>query len=83
MSRPPLPPFTHETAVQKVRMAEDGWNTRDPAKIALISLADILCYHIVSGQKCVSPTYLPYLSGNQACSGNRPGSQRDASFTGK
>ena len=34
MSRPPLPPFTHETAVQKVRMAEDGWNSRDPAKVA-------------------------------------------------
>lgn len=34
MSRPPLPPFTHETAVQKVRMAEDGWNSRDPVKVA-------------------------------------------------
>ena len=34
MSRPPLPPFTLETAVQKVRLAEDGWNTRDPAKVA-------------------------------------------------
>ena len=35
MSRPPLPPFTLETAVQKVRLAEDGWNSRDPAKVAL------------------------------------------------
>ncbi|MDQ1660112.1 MAG: uncharacterized protein QOJ68_92 [Blastococcus sp.] len=34
MSRPPLPPFTHETAVQKVRLAEDAWNTRDPEKVA-------------------------------------------------
>jgi uncharacterized protein len=33
--RPPLPPFTKETAVQKVRMAEDGWNSRDPDKVAL------------------------------------------------
>lgn len=33
--RPPLPPFTYETAVQKVRMAEDGWNGRDPAKVTL------------------------------------------------
>ena len=33
-SRPPLPPFTHETAVQKVRMAEDAWNTRDPLRVA-------------------------------------------------
>ncbi len=34
MSRPPLPPFTEETARQKARMAEDGWNSRDPAKVA-------------------------------------------------
>lgn len=35
MQRPPLPPFNQETAVQKVRMAEDAWNGRDPAKVAL------------------------------------------------
>ncbi len=35
MSRPPLPPFTEETAKQKVRMAEDAWNSRNPAKVAL------------------------------------------------
>ena len=35
MSRSPLPPFTHETALQKVRAAEDGWNSRDPARVAL------------------------------------------------
>ena len=33
--RPPLPPFTRETAIQKVRAAEDAWNRRDPAKVAL------------------------------------------------
>ena len=33
--RPPLPPFTRESAIQKVRLAEDGWNTRDPEKVAL------------------------------------------------
>ena len=33
-TRPPLPPFTYETAVQKVRMAEDAWNTRDPQRVA-------------------------------------------------
>lgn len=32
--RPPLPPFTHDTAIQKVRMAEDSWNSRDPEKVA-------------------------------------------------
>jgi uncharacterized protein len=35
MSRPPIPPFTVETAAQKVRGAEDAWNGRDPAKVAL------------------------------------------------
>lgn len=35
MTRPPLPPFTEETARTKVRAAEDGWNSRNPAKIAL------------------------------------------------
>src|SRR5262249_14435893 len=35
-TRPPLPPFTHETAVLKVRLAEDGWNSRDPEKVALV-----------------------------------------------
>lgn len=35
MQRPPLPPFDESTAVQKVRMAEDAWNGRDPARVAL------------------------------------------------
>jgi nuclear transport factor 2 (NTF2) superfamily protein len=35
MTRPPLPPFNLETAKQKIRLAEDGWNSRDPEKIAL------------------------------------------------
>jgi nuclear transport factor 2 (NTF2) superfamily protein len=34
-SRPPFPPFTVETAIQKVRQAEDGWNSRDPEKVSL------------------------------------------------
>ena len=34
-TRPPLPPFTLESAVQKVRLAEDGWNTRDAARVSL------------------------------------------------
>jgi uncharacterized protein len=38
--RPPLPPFTHETAAQKVRMAEDGWNGRNPEKVALAYTID-------------------------------------------
>ncbi len=39
-TRPPFPPFTLETAMQKVRMAEDGWNNRDPEKVALAYTAD-------------------------------------------
>ncbi len=35
MQRPPLPPFTEDTATQKVRLAEDAWNSRDPARVAL------------------------------------------------
>lgn len=35
MTRPPLPPFTEETALTKIRAAEDAWNGQDPAKIAL------------------------------------------------
>ena len=40
MSRPPFPPFTAETAAQKARMAEDAWNTRDPARVALAYTTD-------------------------------------------
>jgi nuclear transport factor 2 (NTF2) superfamily protein len=38
--RPPLPPFTRETALQKVRMAEDGWNNRNPERVALAYTVD-------------------------------------------
>jgi nuclear transport factor 2 (NTF2) superfamily protein len=38
--RPPLPPFTRETAIQKVRLAEDAWNSRDPEKVALAYTVD-------------------------------------------
>lgn len=39
-SRPPFPPFTKETALLKVRMAEDAWNNRDPEKVALAYTKD-------------------------------------------
>jgi uncharacterized protein len=39
-ARPPLPPFTRETAAQKVRMAEDAWNSRDPDRVALAYTPD-------------------------------------------
>jgi len=40
MDRPPLPPFTLESATQKVRLAEDAWNSRDPARVALAYTVD-------------------------------------------
>ncbi|NUO84563.1 MAG: nuclear transport factor 2 family protein [Cupriavidus sp.] len=39
-TRPPLPPFTRETAIAKVRAAEDGWNSRDPERVALAYTVD-------------------------------------------
>ena len=40
MTRPPVPPFTDDTAAEKVRLAEDGWNSRDPARVAQAYSAD-------------------------------------------
>ncbi len=40
--KPPLPPFTIETAIQKARMAEDAWNSRDPQRVALAYTIDSL-----------------------------------------
>jgi len=39
-TKPPLPPFTQESAIQKVRMAEDAWNSRDPARVVLVYTQD-------------------------------------------
>ena len=40
-TKPPLPPFTLDTAVQKVRMAEDAWNSRDPVSYTHLTLPTI------------------------------------------
>jgi uncharacterized protein len=40
MNRPPLPPYSSETAAHKARMAEDAWNSRDPARVALAYTED-------------------------------------------
>jgi uncharacterized protein len=40
MARPPLPPFTADTAAQKVRMAEDAWNSREPERVSLAYTED-------------------------------------------
>jgi nuclear transport factor 2 (NTF2) superfamily protein len=41
-TKPPLPPFTQATAIQKIRMAEDAWNTRDPEKVSLVYTEDTI-----------------------------------------
>ena len=38
--KPPFPPFTRETAIQKIRLAEDGWNNRDPQRVSLVYTPD-------------------------------------------
>jgi nuclear transport factor 2 (NTF2) superfamily protein len=56
-SRPPLPPFTHEAAVLKVRLAEDGWNSRDPARVALAYSVDSRWRNraeLVSGREAIA-----------------------------
>ena len=39
-NKPPLPPFTEQTAIQKIRMAEDAWNSRDPERVSLVYTED-------------------------------------------
>ncbi len=39
-TKPPIPPFTKETAIQKIRMAEDAWNSRDPERVSLVYTED-------------------------------------------
>ncbi len=39
-TKPPLPPFTHESASKKVRMAEDAWNSKDPERVSLVYTED-------------------------------------------
>jgi nuclear transport factor 2 (NTF2) superfamily protein len=41
-TRPPLPPFNEETAAQKVRLAEDAWNSRDPSRVAQVYTEDTI-----------------------------------------
>ncbi len=40
--KPPIPPFTRETATQKIRLAEDAWNSRDPERVSLVYTPDTL-----------------------------------------
>ena len=57
-NKPPLPPFTEETAAQKVRMAEDAWNTRDPERISLAYTVDSTWrnrHEFFSGREAIVP----------------------------
>ena len=48
-SRPPFPPFTTASATQKVRLAEDAWNSRDPKRVALAYTADTVWRNLAPG----------------------------------
>jgi uncharacterized protein len=53
-THPPLPPFTRESAIRKVRLAEDGWNSRDPEKVAVAYSLDSRwrnCAEFVNGRQ--------------------------------
>ena len=55
-TRPPVPPFTRQTAIQKVRMAEDAWNTRKPEQVAMAYTADSLWRNrseFISGREAI------------------------------
>ena len=57
MVRPPLPPFDAKTAAEKVRLAEDGWNSRDPARVALAYCEDTVWRNraeFLSGREAVA-----------------------------
>jgi uncharacterized protein (TIGR02246 family) len=67
-THPPLPPFTRETAIQKVRQAEDGWNSRDPEKVALAYTVDSVWGNrseFPSGRKTIVEFLTPVCEGKQ------------------
>ena len=57
--RPPLPPFTLETAIQKVRAAEDAWNNRDPTKVPLAYTEVAKRLHLVTLGKEEKSAFAP------------------------
>lgn len=80
--RPPLPPFDMEAAVKKVRMAEDGWNSRDPAKVSLAYTADSVWRNrseFLQGRAATgkSPDYLSKFAGT--CRTRRSGGRHRSS----
>ena len=70
--RPPFPPFTRESAIEKVRKAEDAWNSRDPARVALAYTPDSLWRNrsqFITAVMRSSPSSLPSGSRTRnACS---------------
>src|SRR5437899_11600648 len=64
-TRPPVPPFTRETAELKVRLAEDGWNSRDPEKVALAYTPDSRWRNRAEFAK-VTPAIIGFLSAKGA-----------------
>ena len=48
-TKPPLPPFTNDSAIEKVRLAEDAWNSRDPDRVVLVYSEDTHWRHSLIG----------------------------------
>ena len=58
-TRPPTPPFSHDTATEKVRLAEDAWNSRDPARVALAYTEDSRWRNRVSSRWLLARPFRP------------------------
>ncbi len=59
--KPPLPPFTRESAIEKIRLAEDAWNSRDPQRVSQVYSADTRWRNrseFVEGQEAVVAFHL-------------------------
>ena len=73
-TRPPLPPFTIETAAQKVRMAEDAWNSRDPARVVRETHQTVfMITHDVDEAILLADRILLMSNGTETVAGYRPG----------
>jgi hypothetical protein len=83
MYRPSLPPFTAETAAQKVRMTEDAWNTRDCARVALAYTPDSRWRNRVERRRCFEvPTQKYRHQDDQSWAGGRAEGQRPRRISG-
>jgi nuclear transport factor 2 (NTF2) superfamily protein len=77
--RPPLPPFTRETALRKVQAAEDAWNTRDPERVAAAYTVDSVWRGLMRRREA-SINDVPIGEAERRIFGPRPDSERGTEF---